>query len=79
MNTNSSLKWELIKNSVPQGSILGPLFLLLYINDLPKIITNNNSMVLFAENTSLLITDSNNLHINININQSIFPQHNILV
>jgi len=63
-NTNSSLKWELIKNGVPQGSVLGPLFFLLYINELPKIITKNNSMVLFAEDTSLLITYSNNLYFN---------------
>ena len=69
-NTNSSSKWELIKNGVPQSSILAPLFLLLYINDLPKIITKNNSTVLFADDTSLLKTDFNDLDFNININQS---------
>jgi len=74
-NTNSSLKWKLIKNGVPQGSTFGPLFFLLYINDLPKIITKNNSMVLFTDNASLFITDSNDLDFNININQSF---HNII-
>jgi len=60
-NTNSSSKWELAKNGEPQGSILGPLFFLFYINNLPKIITKNNSLVLFTDDASLLIMDSNNL------------------
>jgi hypothetical protein len=71
-NTSSSSKWEMIKNGVHQGSILGTLFFLLYINDLPKIITKNNSMVLFADDTSLLITGSNKSDFNIHIKQSLY-------
>jgi hypothetical protein len=63
-NNNSSSKWEMIKNGVPQGSILGPLFFLLYINDIPKIATKNNIMVLFADDTSLLIAGFNKLDFN---------------
>jgi hypothetical protein len=69
-DSNNSSKWEVIRCGVPQGFILGPLFFLCYINDLPKIINKDNNIVLFADDTSIITTDRNKLYFNININQT---------
>ena len=43
--------WTGIASGVPQGSVLGPLLFILYVNDLPQWITNH--MRIFADDTKI--------------------------
>ena len=61
-------EWKEIQCGVPQGSVLGPVLFLLYVNDLPKIISDLSKPVLFADDTSILIFDKNPATFKIRIN-----------
>jgi hypothetical protein len=52
-------EWEKVKRGIPQGSVLGPLFFLIYINDLPGSINHRCLPTLFADDTNIICTQSN--------------------
>jgi hypothetical protein len=58
-STTYSSEWEMVCTGVPQGSILGPLLFLIYINDLPFILKDTGTPTLFANDTSIVYSYSN--------------------
>lgn len=59
--TSNRSTYKINKFGVPQGSILGPLLFLLYINDLPRV--TNNKCIMFADDISIII--KSNYHDNV--------------
>ena len=67
-NHNTTVSnWVRIKHGVPQGSVIRPTLFLLYINDLPAVISTKAIPVLFVDDTSILFTHSNFMELHVNI------------
>ena len=69
VNGHSSLELE-IKHGMPQGSALGPLLFLLYINDLPNV-SNKLTFYLFADNTDIYIDSHDLLNLQKTVNKEL--------
>jgi hypothetical protein len=63
-STTSVSEWETSRHGVPQGSVLSPLMFNVYINDFPSILNDIAHGILYANDTTVIVTsnDTNTLN-----------------
>lgn len=71
-----SSKTGIVKCGIPQGTIVGPLFFIVYINDMPSLTIHD--MTLFADDSTVLFADNNSNNLETDINQTLLSLVNWL-
>jgi hypothetical protein len=60
-SSTATSAWSKVEQGVQQSLVLGPLLFLVFINHLPKFINDEIVPILFADDTSILVSQPNPL------------------
>jgi hypothetical protein len=57
VNVNGSKsRWTEVISGIPQGTVLGPLLFVIFVNDIPEILHNGTDIYMFADDTTFFRT-----------------------